>query len=108
VTVTNGVEELVSEWNYDNEGQVLSMTDALNNVTKYEYDAAGNQVAVIDAKGRRTESVYDDKGQLVETIYPDDTPILKTVRNCAFALFLTQRKKAIFEYEKRNSSPCRV
>jgi RHS repeat-associated protein len=64
----------VSEWDYDNEGQVLSMTDALNNVTKYEYDAAGNQVAVIDAKGRRTESVYDDKGQLVETIYPDETP----------------------------------
>ena len=39
-----------------------------------EYDANGNQTAMIDAVGRRTIMRYDDKNNLIETILPDDTP----------------------------------
>ena len=74
VTTPDGVEEIVTRYEYDTEGNLLSTTDAENNTTRYEYDKVGNQTAVIDALGRRTEYRYDNKGQLVETIYPDSTP----------------------------------
>jgi RHS repeat-associated protein len=36
--------------------------------------ALGQQIAVIDALGRKTQSRYNDRGQLIEVIYPDTTP----------------------------------
>jgi len=74
VTTPDGVEEIVTRYEYDTENNLLSTIDSENNNTRYEYDKVGNQTAVIDALGRRTEYHYDDKGQLIETIYPDNTP----------------------------------
>uniref|UniRef100_UPI0023DF5DE9 RHS repeat-associated core domain-containing protein n=1 Tax=Argonema antarcticum TaxID=2942763 RepID=UPI0023DF5DE9 len=74
LTTPNGVRTLVTTKTYDNEGNVKTVLDAENGLTKYEYDKNGNQTVVIDASGRRTEMRYDDKNQLHETILPDDTP----------------------------------
>jgi RHS repeat-associated protein len=40
-------------------------------VTTYRYDENGNQVAMVDALGRETLSVYDARNRLVETIQAD-------------------------------------
>ncbi|HEY9621936.1 MAG TPA: putative Ig domain-containing protein [Crinalium sp.] len=74
VTAPAGTQTLVSQWTYDNEGRVKTMTDPELNTTTYEYDANGKQTAIIDALGRRTEYRYDERGLLVETILPDATP----------------------------------
>jgi YD repeat-containing protein len=37
------------------------------NVTHYEYDAVGNQTAVIDALNHRTDNIYDEAGHLIVT-----------------------------------------
>ncbi|MBE9178151.1 EndoU domain-containing protein [Oculatella sp. LEGE 06141] len=74
VTTPTGVQELVTTWSYDKEGQVKTVTDPEQQTTSYEYDANGKQTAVIDALQRRMEYRYDDSGLLIETILPDETP----------------------------------
>ena len=75
VTTSDGFQTQVTSWTYDAEGSVLTKTDPLGNVTRQEYDALGNLVAVIEEgmDNRRTEYEYDDKGQLIKTVYPDGT-----------------------------------
>ncbi|MBC3920143.1 RHS repeat protein [Undibacterium sp. CY18W] len=55
----------------DNEGRVLSLTDALGITTKTEYTAGGQVSANVDPQGRRTSYQYDSTGKLVSTTYPD-------------------------------------
>jgi len=45
-------------YEYDLNGRLLAVTDALGNTTHYEYDLLGNQTAVVDARGGRTEYDY--------------------------------------------------
>jgi RHS repeat-associated protein len=56
---------------YDNRNRQIQTTDALGNVSQVEYNALGQEVAQIDAAGRRTAFEYDVYGRLVETRYPD-------------------------------------
>ncbi|MFN0054206.1 MAG: putative Ig domain-containing protein [Planctomycetales bacterium] len=44
---------------------LVKTTDAAGHVTRFEYDGAGNQTAIIDAAGNRTTFVYDGAGRLV-------------------------------------------
>ncbi|WP_410765423.1 RHS repeat-associated core domain-containing protein [Cyanobacterium aponinum] len=74
MTTAQGVQTVVSTFNYDNNDNLIEFLDAENNSTKFEYDANDNQTAIIDSLGRRTEFRYDEKNNLIETIYPDDTP----------------------------------
>jgi RHS repeat-associated protein len=71
VLTPTGPQEFVTEWTYNNEGQIKSVTQGGRTVT-YEYEA-GRQSASIE-NNRRTEYRYNSEGKLVETIYPDDTP----------------------------------
>ncbi|WP_299589288.1 RHS repeat domain-containing protein, partial [uncultured Microbulbifer sp.] len=65
---------------YDNRGQLLSNSqygyDLINghataNTTRYEYDAAGNRTAVIDARGARTDYHYDAQGRVIQETGPE-------------------------------------
>jgi YD repeat-containing protein len=80
---------------YNAAGQIISATDAANNVTRYEYDSLGSLIAVIDpggktvvalaydafdrvatmrdASGHTMRYTYDGLDRLTRTIYPDDT-----------------------------------
>jgi YD repeat-containing protein len=71
VQTPTGEKEFVTEWTYNDEGQIKSVTQEGRTVT-YEYEA-GRQSASIE-NNRRTEYRYNSQGKLVETIYPDDTP----------------------------------
>ena len=71
VLTPTGPQEFVTEWTYNNEGQIKSVTQGGRTVT-YEYEA-GRQSARIE-NNLRTEYRYNSQGKLVETIYPDDTP----------------------------------
>ncbi|WP_049722685.1 choice-of-anchor A family protein [Gilvimarinus polysaccharolyticus] len=66
-------ETIVTTYEYDAENRLIKTTDPLNNVSETEYDAAGLEVARIDALGRRTEFVYSDRGDLLQTLYADGT-----------------------------------
>ena len=46
----------------------MTVVDALDQETRFEYDLLGNRTRVIDAKGQQTTFVYDDVGRLVEIV----------------------------------------
>ncbi len=73
ITDDMGVEtdRYTTTYEYNSNGDVVKMTDALGNITRTEYDALNKVSATIDALGRRTEMEYDDRGNQVLTRYPD-------------------------------------
>ena len=62
-------------YTYYDDGQTLSVKDALNNATTYFYDEAGRQEAVADALQRITRFDYDALGRQVATIFPDNNTV---------------------------------
>lgn len=74
VVVFDGSEQrLVTRYEYDAKGRIIRMVDALGFASRKEYDATGNLTASIDALGRRTEFDYDVRGQQIRVRYPDGT-----------------------------------
>jgi RHS repeat-associated protein len=70
----------VTESQYDSMGRLVKTISAdpdgilgpqTSSTTTYRYDENGNQVAMVDALGRETLSVYDARNRLVETIQAD-------------------------------------
>ncbi|MFC7336898.1 RHS repeat-associated core domain-containing protein [Haloferula chungangensis] len=63
-----------TEMQYDNRdleiARIQHLAGGVQLVTRYEYDADRNRVAVIDPEGNRTETVYDAGGRPVEEIFP--------------------------------------
>jgi RHS repeat-associated protein len=63
-------------YRYDPAGRIANVQQAWSGAaggtiaTSYEYDTAGNVVAVTDPNGNRTAYVYDDFGELVEQTSP--------------------------------------
>ncbi|MEN3308588.1 MAG: hypothetical protein V7603_4790 [Micromonosporaceae bacterium] len=64
-----------TRFEYDPAGNRIAMTDPLGNVTRYEYDANNRMTAVTDAKGRTTRYTYRDDNQL-RTVHTPDAPWL--------------------------------
>ena len=65
----NGLRE-VTQYSYDDDGNLLSLTDHSGDVTTYQYDSRGNQTLLRDARGNTVEREYDSYNQLVkETVY---------------------------------------
>jgi RHS repeat-associated protein len=70
-TITDALAH-VTDYDYDNYGRLVKTTNALGTldetVEQSEYDLAGNQIASIDALGRRTQYVYNSTNMLLQTI----------------------------------------
>ena len=59
-------QEIQTEIAYDSIGNILSITDAMKNVTRYEYTATGKLSKVVDALGHEVSYTYDEMDQLTE------------------------------------------
>ena len=66
----------ITTWEYDDDGMLVATTEPRGNVdgadkakytTRFEYDAAGNQVKAIDPLGNTTQYRYDDANRLIAT-----------------------------------------
>ncbi|EON91942.1 Rhs family protein [Marinobacter lipolyticus SM19] len=77
-TVNGSVVEETTGYVYDANNRVIETRYPDGSTTATEYDVAGNQVATVDALGRRTEYSYDAYGRLTETYHPDGTAEYKT------------------------------
>ncbi|MBE9088610.1 DUF4114 domain-containing protein [Microcystis aeruginosa LEGE 11464] len=67
-----------TEFNYDQADRLLTVTNALNQITSYNYDADGRQIAKTDALGRITEYDYDELDRLLTTTYANNTVMTTT------------------------------
>jgi RHS repeat-associated protein len=54
-----------SSFTYNQFGEVLTATDAINGVTTNTYDAGGNLLSVTDALNNTTTFTYDQRGELL-------------------------------------------
>ncbi|MCC9645102.1 FG-GAP-like repeat-containing protein [Rhodopirellula sp. JC740] len=73
LTQAFGVVQATTTWGYDSNDRVVSITDALGNIERTEYNELGLESARIDANGNRTEYNYDERGLLLSTIFADGT-----------------------------------
>ncbi|MGH1429411.1 MAG: Ig-like domain-containing protein, partial [Arenicella sp.] len=70
--IVNGVAtQETTTYEYDARDRVVKTIDALGNENQVEYNLVGNEVAQVDALGRRTEMEYDTYNRLIKTTYPD-------------------------------------
>jgi len=62
-----------TRYDYDAADRVVATHYPDGSTVRTEYDAVGNEVAMIDTQGRRTEKVYDAYGRVTAIHYPDAT-----------------------------------
>ena len=55
---------------YDDNGNVTAVTNALGNTTSYEYDALNRQTAIIDSLSETTTTTYDPEGNILSLVDP--------------------------------------
>ena len=61
-------------WQYDSHSRLTSHTDAKAQTTQYQYDSNHNLTTVINARNHSIRRFqYNDRGQLIKEILPDDT-----------------------------------
>jgi RHS repeat-associated protein len=67
------LKDVITKYRYDNLNLLREISDANNNVTKYEYDDFYRPTATILPMGQRNQTVYDKFGQIVsETDFNGD------------------------------------
>ncbi|MCP4686363.1 MAG: RHS repeat protein, partial [bacterium] len=62
--------ENIWRFQYDELGNLTSSTDPLEHKTSYEYDGVGNLTAVVNAALKRFEYEYDDHNNLIRALDP--------------------------------------
>ena len=55
----------MTQYTYDGNNNLISMTDSLGNVTQYQYDGEDHLVKTIDANGKASTLAYDANGRVV-------------------------------------------
>ncbi|OXI15699.1 LysM peptidoglycan-binding domain-containing protein [Burkholderia sp. AU15512] len=66
------LQAYTSTQSYDAAGRVSEKADALHNVTRYQYDAFGNQVTMTDPLSATTVSFYDKLNRVVAQVSPEN------------------------------------
>ena len=97
-TVNGSPVEETTAYVYDANNRIVETRYPDGSTTATEYDVAGNQVATIDALGRRTEYSYDAYGRLTETYHPDGTVEYKTYDGEGNLLTETDRRGRTTRY----------
>lgn len=94
VEILNG-QDLITSYNYKSTGELIEIKDALNHVSKIEYDLAGRRTAVTAPDAGRLEFAYDFNGNLIEKtdqeLCPQNNNLLESCSN---------NQKIRYEYDK--------
>lgn len=73
LTALSDANNNVTRYDYDSLGRLMKETDPLGKTTSYTHDAKGNLIARTDAKGQTISYSYDANGRLLKKSYPDNT-----------------------------------
>jgi RHS repeat-associated protein len=65
-----GGSTLVSRTEYDDDGRVAAIYDALGNPITQTYDLANNREVIADRLGNETTLIFDDRGNILQEIDP--------------------------------------
>ncbi len=61
----------ILKYRYDEENQLVEVTDAMGGITTYGIDAVGNRESMTDANGNEYQYEYDHNNRLVREIMPE-------------------------------------
>ena len=86
--LTRSIDALGAEtsYTYDEDGNLISITDPLENTTTYDYDEYGQRTSVTNALNQITSYSYDTLGRLIDLTTPDGK-VSHNVYNTAGYLF---------------------
>lgn len=70
--MTTNMHGEVTNYHYDDKGQLLRMVNALGTTT-YTYDGNGNRTSMTDALPRTVRYTYDELDRKIRTLFPDGT-----------------------------------
>lgn len=73
LTALSDANNNVTRYDYDSLGRLIKETDPLGKITSYHYDSKGNLIAKTDAKGNTINYSYDANSRLLKKSYPDNT-----------------------------------
>jgi len=73
LTALTDANNNVTRYDYDSLGRLMKEADPLGKITSYNHDAKGNLIARTDAKGQTISYSYDANGRLLKKSYPDNT-----------------------------------
>ena len=59
------------QWTYDDNGRVLTHTDALGKITSYTYNSSGDRLTETDPLNHTTTYTYDTQGRVLTRTAPD-------------------------------------
>ncbi len=62
--------DAITGYKYDNDGNVITITDAEGGLTRYTWDVMGNPLAKIDPRGKLWKRTYDNAGRLLTVTDP--------------------------------------
>lgn len=65
-----GAQNQITQYTYDNQGNVTSITDPLNRITSNQYDALNRLIQVTDPNQGQTQYGYDGIDQLISVTDP--------------------------------------
>jgi large repetitive protein len=68
--------DVTTKYEYDSNGNVITLTDAEGGITRYTYDVMGNAITKTDPRGKLWKQTYDNNGKLLTTT----DPISRTTR----------------------------
>ncbi|MBN8491307.1 MAG: tandem-95 repeat protein, partial [Burkholderiales bacterium] len=98
---TDPNERPLTQFSYDAQGNLLTVTDARGNVTSYEYDELNRRTKVIDMLGRATHTRYDANGNvtLVEDARGNITRYSYDALNRQTGMVDARRQSQLIEYD---------
>lgn len=67
-----GEQDIVTQADYDKNGNMISVTDPNGKITTYEYDALNRMISLKDPENRLWKFSYDTSGNMLTRITPDN------------------------------------